>query len=151
MPAPERQSVDLAQMLRDLLRLRASRGPGFIHLMHSFSLHVATGVLAVTMHYAAMYLLLTARTDPLVASSIGFAAGAATRFALSFFRVFAPTGGMRRAGARFLVAIALQALANTGMLALLLESGLSVWPAQIATTAVLTFATYAIYRLWVFR
>jgi hypothetical protein len=26
-----------------------------------------------------------------------------------------------------------------------------VWPAQIATTILLTFANYAVYRLWVFR
>ena len=151
MAAPHRESHDLGRMLRDLLRMRASHGPGLIHLAHSFSLHVLTGVLAVAAHYGTMYAMLAVRPDPLVASTIGFVAGAMTRFALSFFRVFAPTRGLRGAGARFLVAISLQAVANTGLLALLLATGLSVWPAQVATTISLTFATYAAYRLWVFR
>ena len=151
MPAPNRAPPDLGQLLRDLLRLRASHGPGWLHLAHSFSLHVLTGALAVATHYGTMYAMLAARFDPLVASTIGFVVGATIRFALSFFRVFAPTRGMRRAGARFLVAISLQAVANTGMLALLLAAGFSVWPSQVATTVSLTFATYAAYRLWVFR
>jgi len=151
MTAPRRGAPDLGRMFRDLLRLRASHGHGLVHLAHSFSLHVLTGVLAVAAHYGTMYGMLAVQPDPLVASTIGFVAGAATRFALSFFRVFAPTRGLRRAGARFLVAISLQAVANTGLLALLLAAGFSVWPAQVATTIALTFATYAAYRLWVFR
>ena len=151
MPAPHRETPDLARMLRDLLRLRASHGRGFLHLAHSFSLHVLTGFLAVAAHYGTMYALLRVQPDPLFASTIGFVAGGSTRFALSFFRVFAPTLGVRRAGVRFLVAIALQALANTGLLALLIGAGLGVWPAQVTTTVALAFATYAGYRLWVFR
>lgn len=151
MSAPHGESPDLGRMFRDLMRLRASHGPGFIHLAHSFSLHVLTGVLAVAAHYGTMYAMLATQPDPLIATTVGFVAGATTRFALSFFRVFAPTLGLRRAGARFLVAITLQAIANTGLLALLLAGGISVWPAQVATTVSLTFVTYAAYRLWVFR
>ena len=83
------------------------------------------------------------------ASSINF--GGTTRFVVSFFRVFAPTLRIRRASTRFLAALALQALANTGLLALLMHAGLDVWPAQVATTVALTFVTYAGYRLWVCR
>jgi len=42
---------------------------------------------------------------------------------VSFFRVFAPTLRIRRASTRFLAALALQALANTGLLALLMHAG----------------------------
>jgi putative flippase GtrA len=42
-------------------------------------------------------------------------------------------------------------LANTALLGALLATGIGVWPAQIATTILLTFANYAAYRLWVFR
>ena len=55
------------------------------------------------------------------ASSINF--GGTTRFVVSFFRVFAPTLRIRRASTRFLAALALQALANTGLLALLMHAG----------------------------
>jgi putative flippase GtrA len=55
------------------------------------------------------------------------------------------------AGARFVVAIAAQLAANSVLLAALTDSGIAVWPAQIATTIVLTFANYLVYRWWVFR
>ena len=58
---------------------------------------------------------------------------------------------MRVASLRFVVVIALQMLANSALLALLLRAGISLWPAQVATTIVLTFVNYLAYRLWVFR
>jgi putative flippase GtrA len=122
-----------------------------IGLIANFSLHVLTGFAAVAVHYGALYALLRLGLSPLVASSIGFCGGALTRFSLSYWRVFAPSQGPTIAGRRFVVAVAAQALANTSLLALLLASGLSLWPAQIATTISLTFANYAVYRLWVFR
>ena len=47
--------------------------------------------------------------------------------------------------------ILLQLALNSALLALLLDGGVPLWPAQIATTIVLTFANYLAYRLWVFR
>jgi putative flippase GtrA len=122
-----------------------------IGLIANFSLHVLTGFAAVAVHYGVMYGLLRIGASPLVGSAIGFCGGALTRFTLSYWRVFAPSHGLTIAGRRFVVALAAQALANTSLLALLLAAGLSVWPAQIATTVLLTFANYAVYRLWVFR
>jgi putative flippase GtrA len=122
-----------------------------IGLIANFSLHVLTGFAAVAVHYGALYALLRLGVTPLVASGIGFCGGALTRFALSYWRVFTPSRGLTIAGRRFVVAIGAQAAANTSLLALLLAIGVAVWPAQIATTIVLTFANYAVYRLWVFR
>jgi putative flippase GtrA len=122
-----------------------------IGLIANFSLHVLTGFVAVAVHYGVLYALLELGVSPLGGSAIGFCGGAVTRFILSYWRVFAPSHGLTIAGRRFVVALAAQALANTSLLALLLAAGLSVWPAQIATTVLLTFANYAAYRLWVFR
>jgi len=122
-----------------------------IGLIANFSLHVLTGFAAVAVHYGVLYALLALDFPPLAGSAIGFCGGALTRFALSYWRVFAPSHGLTIAGRRFVVALAAQALANTTLLALLLAAGLSVWPAQIATTILLTFVNYAVYRLWVFR
>ena len=122
-----------------------------IGLIANFSLHVLTGFAAVAVHYGALYGLLKLGVPPLAASAIGFAGGALTRFGLSYWRVFSPSHGLTIAGRRFVVAIAAQAIANTALLALLLSLGVGVWPAQIATTIVLTFVNYAAYRLWVFR
>ena len=122
-----------------------------IGLVANFSLHVMTGFAAVGVHYGVLYVLLRFGLSPLVASGIGFCGGAATRFALAYWRVFSPSQGMTTAGRRFVVVLGLQALANTALLGSLLATGLDVWPAQVATTVLLTFGNYAAYRLWVFR
>ena len=131
--------------------LRRPSGRGIAHWLHSFSLHVITGFVAVAAHYALMYALLRAGLGAVAASACGFVAGAATRFALSYAHIFAPTRGVHAAGARFAVAIAAQLAANSALLAVLTQQGIAVWPAQVATTIVLTFANYLIYRWWVFR
>jgi putative flippase GtrA len=121
-----------------------------IALLANFSLHVLTGFAAVGIHYGVLYLLLRTGLPALAGSMVGFCGGALTRFALSYWRVFSPSHGLTIAGRRFLVAIGAQAVANAALLALLLGAGLGVWPAQITTTVLLTFANYAVYRLWVF-
>ena len=122
-----------------------------IGLIANFTLHVLTGFLAVAVHYGMLYVLLEIGVPPLVASGIGFCGGAVTRFALAYYRVFAPTHGLTTAGWRFVIVIATGMLANTALLGALLAAGVGVWPAQIATTIVLTFGNYVAYRLWVFR
>lgn len=119
--------------------------------LRTFALHVGTGFIAVAAHYTLMYLLLRFGMTPVAASALGFCAGALTRFALSYYRVFAPTRGLTTAGMRFAVAIGAQAGANSALFASLLYAGLSTWTAQIATTVLLTFANFLAYRLWVFR
>ena len=131
--------------------LRRPQGTGLLHWIHSFTLHVATGAIAVAAHYSVMYVLVAAGMPGVTSSAIGFAAGALTQFALSYWRVFAPSRGMTVAGTRFAVAIALQLAVNTLLLAGLLQAGLTLWPAQVATTVLMTFGNYLAYRLWVFR
>ena len=120
-------------------------------LVASFFLHVATGFLAVGVHYGILWVLLRAGVGPVTGSAVGFTGGALTRFLLAYHHVFTPSHSLAIAGRRFLVALAAQAAANTAVLWGLLAAGTPVWPAQIATTIVLTFANYAMYRLWVFR
>ena len=122
-----------------------------LHWLHSFSLHVATGFAAVAAHYARMYGLLRSGVAPVPASAIGFLAGALTRFVLSYAHIFAPTQGVHTAGVRFVVAIAAQLAANSGLLAVFTQAGLAVWPAQVLTTVLLTVVNYLMYRWWVFR
>jgi len=129
----------------------ALRRAFLIGLAVNFTLHVLTGFAAVGVHYSILFVLLRLGVPPLVASGIGFCGGAATRFALAYLRVFTPTHGLTTAGRRFIVVIAVQALANTALLGLMLDAGIGVWPAQVTTTIVLTFGNYVAYRLWVFR
>lgn len=132
-------------------RRAALRRAVVVGLIANFSLHVLTGFAAVGVHYAILYVLLQLGVQPLIGSGIGFCGGAVTRFTLAYFRVFTPTHGLTIAGRRFVVVLGLQMLANTALLGALLATGIGVWPAQIATTVLLTFANYAAYRLWVFR
>ena len=131
--------------------LKRPTGSGVGHWLHTFSLHVITGFVAVAAHYAVMYGMLRAGLGAVSASAIGFSAGAATRFVLSYAHIFAPTQGVHAAGARFAVAIAAQLAANSALLAVLTQQGVSVWPAQVATTVLLTVVNYLVYRWWVFR
>ena len=137
-------------VVRKLLR-RPVADESLLHWLHTFVLHVMTGFLAVAAHYASMYALLRTGMTGVPASTLGFIAGALTRFALSYWHIFEPTRGVRVASLRFAVAITLQMMANSALLALLLQSGLSLWPAQVTTTIALTFVNYLAYRLWVFR
>ncbi len=103
-------------------------------------------------HYTLMFVLLEFDAwRPVAASAVGFGAGALTRFALSYAHIFAPTKGVRVAGFRFAVAIAAQLVANLALLATLTHQGVGVWPAQVATTLLMTVANYLVYRWWVFR
>jgi putative flippase GtrA len=137
--------------VRKLLRRPTPGGGGLLHWLHSFTLHVATGFLAVAAHYSVMYGFVRAGVAGVPASSIGFVAGALTRFALSYWHIFSPSRGVKVATVRFVFVILLQLAANSALLAGLLDFGVSLWPAQVVTTIALTFANYLAYRLWVFR
>ena len=136
--------------LKRLVR-RPAPDAGLVHWLHTFVLHVLTGVLAVAAHYAAMYSFVRAGVPGVQASALGFVGGTLTRFALSYWHVFEPSRGVKVASLRFLVVILLQLLANSVLLASLIELGLSLWPAQVTTTILLTFGNYLAYREWVFR
>ncbi len=136
--------------VRRLLSRPAPDG-GLLHWLHTFVLHVATGFLAVAAHYSTMYVLVRAGFAGVPASALGFVAGALTRFVLSYWHVFSPSRGVKVASLRFVVAITAQLAANSALLASLLGLGMSLWPAQVTTTVLLTFANYLAYRLWVFR
>jgi putative flippase GtrA len=125
--------------------------PVLVDWVVRFALHVATGFLAVAVHYSLMALLLHAGMQPVLASSLGFVAGAITRFLTAYINVYAPTGTMRAAMPRFLLALAAQFFLNSLLLAGLIETGMGVWWAQVLTSGVLTFSNYLVYRLWVFR
>ena len=131
--------------------LSRPQGNGLAHWVHSFTLHVATGAVAVVAHYSVMYAFVQAGVPGVPASALGFGAGALTKFALSYWRVFAPSKGMTAAGTRFAIAIALQLVVNTLLLAGFLKLGMTLWPAQVTTTVLMTFGNYLVYRLWVFR
>lgn len=116
-----------------------------------FVLHVATGVLAVLAHYAVMALCMRSGVAPVAASAIGFVAGALTRFYTAYVHVYSPTATARAVAPRFVLALTAQFLANAALLNGLMAAGVAVWWAQVITTALLSVATYLVYRLLVFK
>lgn len=119
--------------------------------IRSFSLHVLTGFIAVAAHYALMWLLLRVDTPSLVASGAGFVAGATTRYLLSYYKVFSPSGSVQSTVAKFLAVLGAQMALNLLLLKFFIIAGLTVWTAQISTTILLTFINFIAYRLWVFK
>ncbi|MBK6744372.1 MAG: GtrA family protein [Hydrogenophilales bacterium] len=116
-----------------------------------FSLHVLTGFLAVAAHYALMWLLLKLGAAPLLASSTGFVAGALTRYLLSFYKIFTPTGSVPATLVKFVAALGAQMAANLTLLDLIMHAGANLWLAQVSATIILTFVNFIVYRLWVFK
>ena len=119
--------------------------------VYGFYLHIIAGFIATAAHYFVMFVLIRLEMTGQVASTLGFCAGAITRFLLSYFHVFSPTSGVRKVMFRFVLALFIQMIANSLLLGTLMTSGLSVWRAQIVTTAALTIFTYIGSKLWVFR
>ncbi len=146
--SPEPRLKSLAEHLRYPRRIY--RLP-YQDWLHGFVLHVLTGVAAVLAHYVVMWLLVAAELGVVVASSIGFVAGAGVRFFLSYTKVFTPSDAVPVTLGRFVAALGLQFLGNMAVLRGLLLLGLSIWVAQVVTTLLLTAVNYVMYRLWVFR
>lgn len=119
--------------------------------VYGFYLHVIAGFIATAAHYFVMFVLIRLGMTGLLASTLGFCAGATTRFLLSYFHVFSPTSGVRKVMFRFVLALFIQMVANSLLLGTLMTSGFSIWWAQIVTTVALTIFTYIGSKLWVFR
>jgi putative flippase GtrA len=118
---------------------------------YGFCLHVISGFIATAAHYTVMFVLIRVGMTGLLASTLGFGAGAITRFLLSYFHVFSPTSDVRLVMFRFVLALLIQMVANSLLLGTLMVAGLQVWEAQIVTTAALTIFTYIGGKFWVFR
>lgn len=113
-------------------------------------LYAVTGLVVVAAHWLCMWVLIQLGVAYLAATSIGFLAGAATRFYLSYKHVFEPQATVPRAGVRFMVALGMQFVLNGAIFSLLVYLSVPVWPAQITTSALLVGLNYLMYRIWVF-
>ncbi len=116
-----------------------------------FFQHLVTGAVATAAHYIVMWLALSFQLFPVFATSIGFLAGASTRFLFSYFHIFEPERDVIKALPLFILALGLQMAANAGLLTLLLSVNLSVWPSQVLATGMLTVFNFLAYKYWVFK
>ena len=116
-----------------------------------FVQHLVTGALATAAHYGVMWGALKLALIPVLATTIGFIFGATTRFLFSYFHIFEPERGVVTTVPHFVLALAFQMALNAALLTLLLQLTDLVWPAQVATTALLTTFNFLMYKFWVFK
>jgi putative flippase GtrA len=121
------------------------------HWFKKFVLHVFTGAVSVIAHYMLMGLLLRQGVGPLVASSVGFSAGAVVRFLTAYLFVFEPEDSWRHALPRFIVSLGIQGTGNAGLLWFFIALQIPIWAAQILATGLMTILNFLMYRVWVFR
>lgn len=116
-----------------------------------FVQHLLTGVLATAAHFIVMWVALSVQLLPALATTIGFIAGATTRFLFSYFYVFEPENAVVYALPHFFLALALQMAINAGLLTLLLSTNFPVWPSQVLITGMLTVINFMAHKYWVFK
>lgn len=116
-----------------------------------FFQHLVTGVIATAAHYVVMWFALNLQLWPVMATTIGFTAGASTRFFFSYFHIFEPERDVMKALPHFVMALALQMVINAVLLAILLAVEVPVWPAQVITTGALVIFNFLVYKFWVFK
>jgi len=116
-----------------------------------FVQHLFSGAIATVAHYVVMWVALSLQLWPVLATTIGFSAGATTRFLFSYFHIFEPERNITATLPHFIMALLLQMTLNAGLLALFLIFTDMVWWAQIATTLLLTVFNFLVYKFWVFK
>jgi len=117
-----------------------------------FGKYVVAGLAATGVHYVVMVILVNQLDWPKVlASSIGFIAGACVKYPLNYWAVFA--SGERHAVAipRFVMSLAIAFVLNAAILAVLLQVlEVHYMLSQVLTTGAVLFINYLLARYWVF-
>jgi putative flippase GtrA len=135
------------------LAMRNSRDIGMPAHRYSVPMYIVAGFGATGSHYAMTLLAVEwLGIRPLTASAIGFAVGAAVKYALNNFVAFRSRGSHVTTLPRFGATLGVLFLFNMGFFALLHEIlGVQYMIAQVATTALLIIPGYTLSRFWVFR
>lgn len=117
----------------------------------AFFLHMATGVLATAVHYAIMALILPWVSSAAIASSLGFVAGAISRFLTAHKVVFLGPRLLWPTITRFIISLLIQLILNALFLNFFLFVIKHLWIAQTITTALMVTFNFIVYKNWVFK
>jgi putative flippase GtrA len=131
----------------------APRSPETPRHRRSLPVYVGAGGLATASHYAVTIAAVEAfSVTPIIASTMGFAVGAAIKYWLNYSVAFRSRARHSHTMVRFAVALAAMMALNTLLFAAL-QGGLELHYllAQAITTILLIPPGYAIHRYWVFR
>jgi putative flippase GtrA len=117
-----------------------------------FAKYVVAGLVATGTHYVVMVVLIDRFAIPeVVASSIGFIAGACVKYPLNYWAVF---GSGERHGVaipRYVFSLAIAFVLNAVMFAVLLRLlDVHYMVSQVLTTGTVLFVNYLLARYWIF-
>jgi putative flippase GtrA len=117
-----------------------------------FAGYVVAGLGATATHYVMMVILVNnAKLPEVVASSIGFIAGACVKYPLNYWAVFASEQHHRVAIPRFILGLAVGFVLNAALLAVLLRTlDVHYMVSQALTTGAVLFMNYLLARHWIF-
>jgi putative flippase GtrA len=121
-------------------------------LFRQFSSFVAVGVIATGVHYALLIgLVEIAGISAVAAALAGYGAGGAVSYGLNRRHTFRTTLPHEAAVSRFtLVAAVGFGLTYVFMSLFVHGAGIPYLPAQVATTAIVMFWSFAAHRIWTF-
>jgi putative flippase GtrA len=139
---PERATSSVESGATDLPRHR-----------RSLPVYVGAGGIATASHYLfAIVAVELFGAQPLVATTAGFALGAAIKYWLNYTAAFASRAAHSRAMMRFVVALAALMALNTALFSLLnARFDIHYLLAQALVTVLLIPPGYYIHRHWVYR
>jgi putative flippase GtrA len=122
-------------------------------LPRQFAAYLAVGAIATTAHYALLIALVEAAGWRAVPAALaGYVLGGVASYVLNRRHTFGSERPHGEAGWRFvLVAAAGFCLTYLSMRILVDGLGAPYFPAQVATTGIVVFLTFAANRAWTFR
>jgi putative flippase GtrA len=114
--------------------------------------YAAAGAVATAAHYIVMVSLVTwAKSPEVVASCVGFLAGACVKYPLNYWAVFASRQRHHVAVLRFVLGLAVGFVLNALLLAFLLRVlDAHYMVSQVLTTGMVLFVNYLLARHWIF-
>ena len=120
--------------------------------LRKFAAYVVAGFAATATHYVVMVVLINQlRLPEVVASSIGFLAGACVKYPLNYWAVFASEQAHHVAIPRFIISLAIGFALNALLFAILLRAlDVHYMVSQVLTTGTVLFVNYLLARYWIF-
>ncbi|MEQ8393927.1 GtrA family protein [Thalassobaculum sp.] len=126
---------------------------GAVFLLRQFLGFATVGIVGLVAHYSALTgLVELGGVDPVMASVIGFLAGALVNYVLNRQLVFRSDRAHRSAGPKFLAVAASGLVLNGALMALLVDHlGVFYLAAQVMVTGGLVFWHFVLNKFWTFR
>jgi len=122
-----------------------------LRLYRQFLSFAIIGAVGTGAHYLTLAALVHAGWPPTPATALGAVVGALLNYLLNYRYTFNSELAHRIAAARFMAIAGVGWLLNAGVFHLLYQAtGLGLWPAQIATTALVLAWNFAGNRWWTF-